>query len=78
MTRHIDSKTLDESIREALRFLHAAQALRAARKEAQAKCKKPTHICLRAYEGSTSKENAACWRASMGLTNKLAELRAGK
>lgn len=71
MTRRIDPKTLDESTREALRFLHAAQALRAARKEAQAQA-------TRVYEESTSKENAACWRASMDLTNKLAELRAEK
>lgn len=72
MTRHIEPSTLDESIREALRFLHAAQTLRAARKAA--KSGKPQ----KEFSEFTSKENASCWRASMDLADKLAELRAGK
>jgi hypothetical protein len=74
MSRTIDDATLDQAILEALRFAKAAQALRAARKAR----KHEARIMGNAWAQSAPKENAACFRASLDLTNKLAELRGGK
>lgn len=74
MSRTIDDATLDQAILEALRFAKAAQALRAARKAAK-------HEALalgNKWPAQPIVENAACYRASMDLTRKLAELRAAK
>lgn len=71
----IDGATLETAIREALRFLHAAQALRQARKD----CTTPGQVGKSWFAVSqTRTENAACNRASMDLTRTLAKLRAGK
>jgi len=70
----IDDATLETAIREALRFLHAAQALRQARKEYPA-----ASLISPGYGVRVSRmENGACNRASMDLTRALAKLRAGK
>lgn len=74
MSRTIDDKTLDEAILEALRFLKAAKALRAARKAARIEAAQKPYYWLSA----PVVENAACCRASMDLTRALATLRAGK
>lgn len=68
----IQDKTLDEAMVEAARFLKAAKALRAARKEAIAA---GTFGC---WSDGTPRESAACKRASLDLTHKLADLRAGR
>lgn len=75
----ITDKTLDEALVEAHRFIKAAKALRAKRKaeshdhlgrrygNAEAICRR---VC--------SIEHAACKRASLDLTRKLADLRQGR
>ncbi|MNJ10706.1 hypothetical protein D3C77_48680 [compost metagenome] len=87
----ITDKTLDEAIVEALRFVKAAKALRAARKEHR-ECE-ATKVAVREASIATSPtpvrpyipsyplcvaEHAACKRASLDLTRKLADLRAGR
>lgn len=75
----ITDKTLDEALVEAHRFIKAAKALRSKRKaesydhlgrrygNAEAICRQ---LC--------SIEHAACKRASLDLTRKLADLRQGR
>lgn len=74
MGRTIDDATLDQAILEALHFAKAAQALRAARKAQKSYAKSLGNQ----WPYPTPKENAACFRASLDLTRKLAELRAGQ
>lgn len=64
----IKDNTLDEAMVEAARFLKAAKALRARRKAAD----------IRWMHGDQIKEHAACKRASLDLTRKLADLRTGR
>lgn len=92
----IKDQTLDEAIVEAMRFVKAAKALRAKRKEFTS-IKQCLNIdCCVANYGSAEqcvscsqrdfgatlrddvKEHAACKRASLDLTRKLADLRAGR
>lgn len=63
----ISDKTLDEALVEAHRFIKAAKALRAKRKAAD-NCRIT----------GTVVEHAACKRASLDLTRKLADLRQGR
>lgn len=90
----IKDQTLDEAIVEAMRFVKAAKALRQRRKsrrlgesysaprsngdfspeQVQAAMAAP----YKAYVPSTPVEHAACKRASLDLTRKLADLRAGR
>lgn len=74
----ITDKTLDEAMVEAARFLKAAKALRAARKEAKVGLMYTVgsdHWCI---QRDCAKQHAACKRASLDLTHKLADLRAGR
>ena len=71
----ITDKTLDEAIIEAARFIKAAKELRAARKLSRARV--GLHCIDWAY-GDQVKEHAACKRASLDLTRKLADMRAGR
>lgn len=73
----IKDQTLDEAIIEAARFVKAAKALRAS-----LKLGKDSQGC-RTRMGATGHwttvaEHAACKRASLDLTRKLADLRAGR
>lgn len=67
----IADKTLDQALVEAHRFIKAAKALRAKRKLASER-----------VDGwvatDTVVEHAACKRASLDLTRKLADLRQGR
>lgn len=92
----ITDKTLDEAIVEALRFVKAAKALRAKRKEyasiktcARMACSRANYAEAKTCEGCGGldfyqalrddvREHAACKRASLDLTRKLADLRAGR
>lgn len=71
----IKDNTLDEAMVEAARFLKAAKALRAARKSL-AHDVHEHHINNGRW--SAVAEHAAAKRASLDLTRKLAELRAGE
>lgn len=92
----IKDQTLDEAIVEAMRFVKAAKALRAKRKdeaglktcrsascyvvnEVDAKvCKACGGKEFRTPIYADVKEHAACKRASLDLTRKLADLRTGR
>lgn len=67
----IKDQTLDEAIVEAMRFVKAAKALRAKRKATKERADqwRPHNEVV---------EHAACKRASLDLTRKLADLRAGR
>ena len=69
----IKDQTLDEAIIEAARFIKAAKGLRAARKTAQA-----VNGSCNWFSSQQVREHAACKRASLDLTRKLADLRAGR
>lgn len=74
MSHTIEDRTLDEAMHEALRFLKAAKALRAARKAArQQALDMGWH-----YGPMCMVDNAKTCRASMDLSRKLAQLRAGR
>jgi len=64
----INDNTLNEAIAEAQRFIKRAKELQAASNES---------VGERGH-WSTVAEHAACKRASMDLTRKLADLRAGR
>ena len=66
----ITDKTLDEALVELLRTKRALEALRAARKNMDA--------TLDWHPSLQVKEHAAAKRATLDLTRKLAQLRAGK
>lgn len=75
----IKDQTLDEAIVEAMRLVKAAKALRLDRKNAEAHLGRKRigpddwsidRLCI--------PEHAACKRASLDLTRKLADLRAGR
>lgn len=90
----IKDQTLDEAIIEAARFIKAAKELRAKRKEAPPfktciSCHVANHVerghCEYCGKDSFSwgtredtREHAACKRASLDLTRKLADMRAGR
>jgi hypothetical protein len=67
----ITDKTLDEALVEAHRFIKAAKALRAKRKAAES-------VRIEWAITDTVVEHAACKRASLDLTRKLADLRQGR
>lgn len=67
----IQNETLVRAMIEATRFLRAARSLRIARKRAD-------EDTVGDYVPSTGREHAAVLRASMDLTRKLADLRAGR
>ena len=70
----INDKTLDEALFELLRCKKALEALRAKRKQnAEAALARG-----RQFYGVETKEHAAAKRASLDLTRKLADLRAGR
>ena len=69
----IKDQTLDEAIIEAARFIKAAKELRAARKTAQA-----VNGSCSWFSPQQAKEHAACKRASLDLTRKLADMRTGR
>ncbi len=71
----IKDQTLDEAIVEALRFVKAAKALRQVRKTS---ADRQDHHALGWFYGDQVREHAACKRASLDLTRKLADLRAGR
>ena len=64
--------TIDEALVELARTMKALKALRAARKE------NPTARQAITGRWSTVAESAAAKRASLDLTRKLADLRAGR
>ena len=92
----IKDQTLDEAIVEAMRFVKAAKALRAKRKQTDSvkqclqplcfavnhagadKCTRCGHSNFGRPVRDDFKEHAACKRASLDLTRKLADLRAGR
>ncbi len=76
----ITDKTLDEAMVEAARFLKAAKALRDKRTQATKELFASDHQNRSAWlvDRQCEKEHAACKRASLDLTRKLAELRAGR
>lgn len=70
----IKDQTLDEAIVEAMRFVKAAKALRDSRKS-----KNLSHErFINTGHWTPVAEHAACKRASLDLTRKLADLRAGR
>lgn len=71
----ITDKKLEEAMVEAERFLEAAKVLRECRKSMKDGVFQ--HHAFTAH-WSTTVEHASCKRASLDLTRKLAELRAGK
>lgn len=74
----ITDKTLDEAMVEAARFLKAAKALRKARKQSASKYKGPVALVEDWQHYDQHRQHAACKRASLDLTRKLADLRAGR
>lgn len=72
----INDKTLDEALIEIMRTKKALEALRAERKHVQAK--QETLHSQWAIDRECMKEHAAANRASLDLTRKLADLRAGR
>lgn len=75
----IQDKTIDETLIELMRCQRALEALRKAIKTSDAtydalKAKGMAYPC----HPSVSKEHAAAKRASLDLTRKLADLRAGR
>ena len=73
----ITDKTLDEALVEAHRFIKAAKALREARKIL---ARRPAEELKAGWGVDTrfTREHAACKRASLDLTRKLADLRQGR
>lgn len=71
----IQSQTLDEALVEAARFIKAAKALRLARK---ARDLGDMYTGVAGLQPLESVEHATALRASMDLTRKLANLRAGR
>lgn len=67
----IQKETLDRAMIEAARFLRAARTLRNARKRAE-------EDTVGDYVPSAGRQHAAVLRASMDVTHKLADLRAGR
>lgn len=86
----IKDQTLDEAIVEAMRFVNAAKVLRAKRKGTETTLQfqvtetgePPKEENWRPIGGTRfdrcTIEHAACKRASLDLTRKLADLRAGR
>lgn len=74
----IKDQTLDEAIVEAMRFVKAAKALRAKRKEAEREENLKRDGAHWRLDRHCTVEHAACKRASMDLTRKMADLRAGR
>lgn len=74
----ITDKTLDEALVEAHRFIKAAMALRAARKALRAAGEAAYADGGKLYYFGAHAEHAACKRASLDLTRKLADLRQGR
>lgn len=73
----IQDKTIDEALIELMRTMKALEALRSARKLGN------DRAAARVLHGATGKWttralHAAAKRASLDLTNKLADLRAGR
>jgi|GEM_PF-2616184 hypothetical protein len=68
----IKDSTLNEAIAEAQRFINAAQTLQQTRKQP------PIVTSWGEYPPAEVREHASCKRASMDLTRKLADLRAGR
>ena len=84
----IKDQTLDEAIVEAMRFVKAAKALRDGRRSNKTLRVKDRYTdnyggqiaSVTEYHPpvSTVAEHAACKRASLDVTRKLADLRAGR
>lgn len=78
----IKDQTIDEALIEIMRTKKALEALRKARKDATAtiRTESATSITSRDYvkHSECAKEHAATKRASLDLTRKLADLRAGR
>lgn len=74
----ITDKTLDEALVELLRTKRALEALRVARKESAAKYKGPVPLVEDWQFYDQHRQQAAAKRASLDLTRKLADLRAGR
>lgn len=71
----IQDKTIDEALIEIMRTKKALEALRKARKQAPLG---ELTIHDTWYYSQQAKEHAAAKRASLDLTRKLADLRAGR
>lgn len=71
----ITDKTLDEALVELLRTKRALEALRAKRKHSE---QQQDIGGMPWFYGDQIKEHAAAKRASLDLTRKLADLRAGR
>lgn len=69
----IQDKTIDEALIELMRCKKALEALRSERKAEASDLDAPKRYWVR-----PSKNHAAAKRASIDLTRKLAQLRAGK
>lgn len=73
----IKDQTLDEAIVEAMRFVKAAKALRDSKRlGSDDEGDRARHGAVGHW--TTVAEHAACKRASLDLTRKLADLRAGR
>lgn len=68
----IQDNTLQTAIKEAERFIDAAKALQTLRN------RPPVVTSWGSFPPSEAREHAACRRASMDLTRKLADLRQGR
>lgn len=78
----IEDKTIDEALIEIMRTKKALEALRKARKAATetVRTESPTSVTSREYvhHSECIKEHSSVKRASLDLTRKLADLRAGR
>lgn len=74
----IQDKTIDETLVELARTMKALQALRAARKAAKVGLMYTVGSDHWAVTRDTVRQHAAAKRASLDLTRKLADLRAGR
>ena len=74
----IQDKTIDEALIELMRCQRALEKLRAKRKESAAKYQGPVPLVDEWVRRDQVKEHAAAKRASLDLTRKLADLRAGR
>lgn len=74
----IQDETIDRTIIELSRTLSALNALRAKRKKVVEPVTIPGYATFPGVRPTETKEHAALKRASMDLTRKLADLRAGR
>lgn len=74
----IQDKTIDEALIELMRCQRALEKLRAARKDAKTGLMPTVDSDHWSVVSQVTKEHAAAERASLDLTRKLADLRAGR